>query len=1019
MLVAMSMLFRFTRLGCVPFGVMLLALLLSSSIVAAPAASTASEIDFVTQVQPILETHCLRCHSDDTAQGDLSLATWEAVQASGAVEAGEPDSSYLIDLITSHDGKPAQMPKESPPLSTEQVATLRTWIEQGATWPAEVQLHAPDLADHQWWSLQPIVASTPPGTAQTHPVDAFVDAKLTELGLTPVPSATPDTLIRRLSYDLTGLPPQPADVQTFLTAWKVNSEQAWTELVDRLLESPAFGEKWGQHWLDVARYAETHGYDKDQPRPNAWPYRDYVIRSFNHDKPYGRFVQEQVAGDAIFPNEPDGVLGLGFLAAGPWDFIGHWEVGESKLDGRIAKHLDRDEMVGTVFNVFMSTTVQCAQCHQHKFDPIRMEDYYQLHATLSAVDRAERRYQGLSVEQQTQQQALHATLQQTQQRRDGLKREIEQQIAAEAQVIDQGIAELTEGEPREPQPQYGFHSQISNSPTNAKWVQVDLGEPRTVSEVRLLPAFDNFNNIGAGFGFPVQYTVQAANEPNFQDEGVQTWLDATGQDHPNPQLRPIAIKGTATPVRYIRVTATRLAERQADYIFALAELQAWDEAGHNQALHAPVTALDSIEAPVRWSASNLTDGVYFQAVRDPQKLDEYYRLQAQRQAIELAHFTPEINQTLAAQAQEISQLQQQLDAFPRGDFVYAAATSFPGGGQFVATGGKPREIHLLHRGDLRSPGERMLPGAPPLWPEAERAFAKSEAWQEAEGWQEAEARAALAKYLTDPSNPLTWRTMANRVWQWTFGQPLVGTPNDFGRMGMSPSHPELLDYLAVRLRDDPGQSIKSLVRLLVTSQAYRRASGFDAANANIDAGNKYLWRGQRRRLTAEEFRDSIMAVSGVLQVEARGGPSFRDFIVEKPEHSPHYQYHLHDPHDPATHRRSIYRFVVRSQPQPMLTALDCADPSISVPMRDESTTALQALTQWNNRSVEAMSQRFAERLQREANGAEKQIELGCQLALGRPPTASEQRVLRQLLSDHGAETLARVLLNTSAFTYVE
>jgi hypothetical protein len=209
------------------------------------------------------------------------------------------------------------------------------------------------------------------------------------------------------------------------------------------------------------------------------------------------------------------------------------------------------------------------------------------------------------------------------------------------------------------------------------------------------------------------------------------------------------------------------------------------------------------------------------------------------------------------------------------------------------------------------------------------------------------------------------------------------------------------------------------VRLLVTSQAYRRASEFDAANANIDAGNKYLWRGQRRRLTAEEFRDSIMAVSGVLQVEARGGPSFRDFIVEKPEHSPHYQYHLHDPHDPVTHRRSIYRFVVRSQPQPMLTALDCADPSISVPMRDESTTALQALTQWNNRLVEAMSQRFAERLQREANGFEKQIELGCQLALGRNPTASEQRVLRQLLLDHGTETLARVLLNTSAFTYVE
>jgi len=1008
MFVPKFMLFRFT-----PFGIMLLALLLSNSRVAAATALHTSEVDFVTQVQPILVAHCLRCHSDDTAQGDVSLATWAAVQASGAVEAGEPDSSYLIDLVTPLDGEPAQMPKESLPLTAEQVATLRTWIEQGAVWPTEVSLRAPDVADHQWWSLEPIMASSPPGTFQAHPVDAFVDAKLTERGLTPVPSATPVTLIRRLSYDLTGLPPRPADVQTFEAAWKDNSERAWTELVDRLLDSPAFGEKWGQHWLDVARYAETHGYDKDQPRPSAWPYRDYVIRSFNDDKPYGRFVQEQVAGDAIFPDEPDGVLGLGFLAAGPWDFIGHWEVGEGKLDGRIAKHLDRDEMVATVFNVFMSTTVQCAQCHHHKFDPIRMEDYYQLHATLSAVDRAERLYQGLSVEQLSQQQTLRTTLLDVQQQRADLKSEVEQQIATEAQAIDQRLAELTAGEPSEPQPEYGFHSQISSSQATGKWVQVDLGEPRTVAEVRLLPAFDNFNNIGAGFGFPVQYIVHTANEPGFNDDSVQTLLDATVEDQPNPRLRPIVIRGGAVPVRYIRVTATKLAERQADYIFALAELQALDEAGNNHALHAPVTALDSIEAPVRWSAGNLTDGIYFQAVRDPQELDEYYRLQAQRQAIELAHFTPEINQTLAAQSAQIAQVQHTLTQFPKGDFVYAAATNFSGGGQFMATGGKPREIHLLHRGDLRAPAERMVPGAPPLWPQAETAFTN------ADNWKEAEARAALAKYLTEPTNPLTWRTMANRIWQWTFGQPLVGTPNDFGRMGMSPSHPELLDYLAIRLRDDPRQSIKSLVRLLVTSQAYRRASEFDAANAKMDAGNKHLWRGQRRRLTAEEFRDSIMTVSGVLQVDLRGGPSFRDFIVEKPEHSPHYQYHLHDPHDPATHRRSIYRFVVRSQPQPMLTALDCADPSISVPMRDESTTALQALTQWNNRLVEAMSQRFAERLEREATGIENQVELGCQLVLGRPPTASEQQVLHELLTTHGAQTLARVLLNMSAFTYVE
>ena len=216
--------------------------------------------------------------------------------------------------------------------------------------------------------------------------------------------------------------------------------------------------------------------------------------------------------------------------------------------------------------------------------------------------------------------------------------------------------------------------------------------------------------------------------------------------------------------------------------------------------------------------------------------------------------------------------------------------------------------------------------------------------------------------------------LQNRIWQWTFGKPLVGTPNDFGRMGMLPTHPELLDALAARLRDDPTQSIKSMIRVLVHTNAYRRASSAGnaaalmAQNAAIDASNNLLWRFNRRRLTAEEFRDTVFAVSSALRVDQRGGTSFKDFVVEHPQHSPHYEYHLHDPDDPASHRRTIYRFVVRSQPHPMLTTLDCADPSISIARRDESTTALQALAQWNNRLVVAMSKRFAARL----DGADRQ-----------------------------------------------
>jgi hypothetical protein len=304
----------------------------------------------------------------------------------------------------------------------------------------------------------------------------------------------------------------------------------------------------------------------------------------------------------------------------------------------------------------------------------------------------------------------------------------------------------------------------------------------------------------------------------------------------------------------------------------------------------------------------------------------------------------------------------------------------------------------------------MHPGMVPLWSGAAAEFAlPADA-------PESAARAALARAISSRDNPLLWRSIVNRLWQWTLGKPIVGSPNDFGRMGMKPTHPELLDFLALKLRDDPKHSLKSIIRLLVTSDAYRRASTYDEANAKLDADNAFLWQANRRRLSAEELRDAMLAVSGKLRLDERGGPSFQDFVIEKPQHSPHYQYHLHNADDPAAYRRSIYRFVVRSQPQPFLTALDCADPSLSVATRDESTTALQALAQWNNSLVEAASRHFASRL--EAASGDK-IDLACRLALGRPPSDDERGALSTHLQTHGAASLARVIFNLNAFVYVD
>ena len=972
-------------------------------------------VDFAAEIAPILQRNCLNCHGAGEAEAGVSLATRGDLESQELVVPGNPDDSYLLEVISASEGARPAMPKDRDPLSDDEISRVRRWIAQGTEWPAGLKLEPAAVSSREWWSLEPIVVPETPDSGGGNPVDGFIHDALARRGLTAVEQADPRTLIRRVTYDLTGLPPRPADIDRFLSDAKGNFQRAWRRLIDRLLASPAFGEKWGQHWLDLARYAETHGYDKDKPRPNAWPYRDYVIRSFNDDTPYPRFVREQVAGDVLYPHDPEGVVGLGFLAAGPWDFIGHWEVGEGKLDGRIAKHLDRDEMVSAVFNVFLSTTVQCARCHHHKFDPVRMEDYYRLHAVFAAVDRADRVYEGLSDGKREQQMRLTEQLREIEEKRDRIETRIERELAARVSGIDRRLSELRERYGTTLQPEYGYHSAIAEQPEVTKWVQVDLGQPRAIAEIRLIPAFDRFADIGAGFGFPVRFRVEASDDPEFAEESVRLLLDATGADHANPGSRPVTWDGDAISARYIRVTATRLAERQGDYIFALGELEAIEaNSGKNVARDSIVTAMDSIESGERWGAGNLTDGVFYQELSDARALREFRDLLQNRAAIARELRPPEVEARLAELKARAAELRERLDAFPEGQKVYAAATHFPGGGQFEATGGEPRPIHLLRRGDLRAPEERLFPGPPKLWDDASRRFS-GEAQND-----EGRARAELARYLTRRDNPLVWRSIANRVWQWTFGRGLVDTPNDFGRMGGRPSHPELLDYLAARLRDDPNGSIKSLVRLLVTSDAYRRASRHDAANSSKDANNRYLWRFNRRRLTAEEFRDSILAVSGVLRRSERGGPSFRDFVIEKPQHSPHYQYHLHDPDDASAYRRTIYRFVVRSQPQPMLTALDCADPSISVPKRDESTTSLQALTQWNHRLVEATCRRFAARMNREApSDTCGRVAWACRVALGRGPDQRERRVLRGLLEEHGEATLARVLMNTSAFTYVD
>lgn len=964
---------------------------------------------FQDAIAPILVENCLGCHNEQNQEGGFSLQTAEAFFADGYVDRGDATASHLIELVTPIEGE-AEMPNEGQALSDQEIAVLRAWIDQGAVWPEGFRLEDRGVRDFSWWSFQPVGSiPVPEGNRQAgdrNQIDAFISKQLKEQGLSPSKPADRRTLIRRVTLDLHGLPPSADEVRAFV---ENDQPRAYEELVERLLASPRYGERWARHWLDVVQYADTCGYDKDKLRPHAWPYRDYVIKSLNDDKPWGRFIEEQIAGDVLYPNSPDGIVGLGFIAAGPWDFIGHVEVPESKIDGKVARNLDRDNMVANTFNAFCSLTVQCARCHNHKHDPITQEQYYGLQAIFAAVDRADRSFDADP---------------QVSELRRALTKEI-QDLEASNQAIDDEVAEEG-GEPLkkviqqlklarekleqanvEKTPKFGFHSQISEKPAANKWVNLKLDSAVELRQVVLHPCHDEFANIGAGFGFPVRFKVEVSAD----GENWDSTLDQTGSDLSNPGLAAVT---AAIPENYlvseVRITATVLAPRSGDFIFALAEVELLDSEDRNLASNATVTALDSIEMPDRWSRDYLVDGHWPRWQNDPgQSQQEIDRWTKQRDQILDALNTPDRQARRVEINQALKQKRDQLAALPEAQLVYAATVDFPTQGNFKPTQGVPREVFVLNRGEVTQPGQVAVPGLLPL--------SAQDVYQMEAGSSESERRADLARWLVAPDNPLVWRSIVNRVWQHHFGEGLVSTPNDFGRMGSEPSHPELLDWLTGHFLRD-GQSLKSLHRLIVNSRVYRQASEFDEPNAMIDSNNRYLWRMNRRRLSAEEIRDGILLASGVLDL-TMGGPGYYLFDLEKTEHSPHFEYHSFDPSDESSYRRSIYRFVVRSQPDPWMTTLDCSDSSQSTPKRGETLTSLQALSLLNNDFNLEMARRFAERLSSQADDLEGQVEKAMEIILQRPATPMEQEQLAEYASAYGLENMCRLLFNLNEFVYVD
>ncbi len=981
-------------------------------------------VDFIRDVQPIFQRACYRCHGPEKQKSEYRLDVREIALNGGElyppniVPSASADSTLL--QFVSGEGD-LVMPPEGPPLSAEDVATLRRWIDEGAMWPDEVAGKVVDKQD--WWAWRPLSRPAMPHPAPLTPaprlanaIDNFVVAKLHSASLRQAPTADRRTLIRRVYFDLVGLPPTPEEVAEFVGD---DSPQAYERLVDELLSSRRHGERWARHWMDAAHFAETHGHDQDRIREHAWPYRDYLITSLNADKPYRRFIEEQVAGDALFPNEPQATIALGFLAAGPWDESSLRDIQEDTLDRQIARYLDRDDMLATVMNNVVSLTVQCARCHNHKFDAIPQEDYYALQAVFAGVERANRAVDH-SIEVKRQRDALTARKQALEQPTPEILAELRRETTR---------AELDAWEKQLPQ-------------NRVHWSVLEADEYESTNGATLTEESDG--SIFSGGARPetdtykITSTVPLARVTAIRIEVLcDDRLPQRGpgrQDNGNLHLSELVVltgEELDKPVEIARATADF---NQSDWGIERAvdgqPQTAWGiypEVGkpHEAVLELrePIGAVDSsrikiilkqlhggghLIGRVRLSVTDADPPVGIDVL--PAEIAAVLETPAdqrtgeQRQSLGLHYYKAKVLRELAA--------------LPPPMLVYAAASLFePDGGHKPPPG--PRPIHLLHRGEITQPRQVVSPGALSCVAEMSPRF------DVPEGADESLRRAALAKWLTDPRNPLTWRSIVNRVWHHHFGVGIVDTPNDFGRLGGAPSNQELLDWLAVEFRDG-GQSLKKLHRLIVTSETYRQTSRTVAMDPSVvrqaeavDADNRLLWRMNRTRLDAECVHDAVLAAAGRLDLRM-GGPSDRQFGLSPGIHvTPLVDYAAFDVNSDLGRRRGVYRFLFRTLPDPFMDALDCPAGDQIAPARMSSVTAQQALALWNSAFISENAEHLAARVSGERDGIDAQTARGIELALGRPAKADERSRLASYAEKHGLENMCRLLFNANEFVFVD
>ena len=999
-------------------------------------------VDFPTQIAPIFEQHCIRCHSTTNKKGDVSLATFADLQANDFVVAGDPDGSYLIELLSFSDGEPPAMPKGADPLSEEQVSLLRRWIMEGATWPRDVIVRDTSRADVTWWSLQPLnaaglsesSASAPGPKSQTTAIDDFIRRKLAKNELSLNPPADRRTLIRRASFDLIGLPPTPEEVEFFASD---PDPQAYRRLVDRLLESPHYGERWGRHWLDVVRFGESVGYEQNWIINNIWPFRDYVIRSVNQDKPFNQFIREHIAGDVFGQDDPDVAVGSAFLVAGPYDGVGNQDAAQA---ARIRANT-LDEIIRATGEAFLGMTLGCARCHDHKFDPITQQDYYGLYATFSGIRHGS---------------AELATSEDRAKRSARLRPLNDRKSMLERKLADQKSAIITRAKKRMEE-----HGTAWTRPPVDRTGTEDRFESVTARFVRLVcDSLDIDADSQTGFcidEFEVWSTAPSGgpSESNSEVSDLENWAaknvalarnggTASGQarkieDFPGAYGPHHVIDGK-TGARFISI-GNSLTIRLAHP--TLIDRVVFSSAKNEQTPEQRKFVFVSdyrIEVSVDGEAwHQVASGYDRQPVDGDGHLNR--RLLRQETTSEEQVKQATLVEKLEATNQQIAQV------VPLPSVWVGRRVAEDAQGPFhIFTGGNPQK-----KGEEVFPASLSMFSAMPRLLRSEGQTAAGEVDRsDASGTNEttrasyrlsaeapeAERRQTLADWIVHSGNPLTPRVLANRVWHYHFGTGIVDTPSDFGYMGGKPSHPELLDFLALTLTQN-GWRLKEVHRLIMTSRTYQQSSEYRARAAKIDGDSRLLWRFPPRRLSAEEVRDTMLQVAGrmksvrfsessderpllvsqaVTDLVPDGGPGFRLYRYMRDNVCTYVPL---DEHGPETYRRAVYHQNARASVVDLMTEFDQPDCTFSTPKRATTTTPLQALTMLNHRFTLDMSRSLAERLKRDVGlNLEDQIHRVYRLCFSRHPKSDELTSCRQLADKHGLTALCRVLLNTSEMVYV-